>query len=303
MSNKIGFIILSYIDPQQVLRLVRSLQRVYDNPPIVCHHNFSQSELSPDVFPTGVRFVLPHVNTRWGHFSVVTAMLRALELLYSEAVPDWFFLLSGTDYPVMESGRVLEELTASGIDAFLDFREVTKNLPDLHPGTTKNPALQLFDLPRNVKMAWGRYMSSNLWIPIIRSGPRIGRYTAFLPFESWRSPFGSQFKCFYGDHWFAGNKTTADVLLHPTDKHLQLRRHLRWRSVPEECYYHTVLANTVRLKISTATRRFCKWSHGAAHPEFLGMEDLEEIISSNSYFARKFSPNSPALDEIDRMLL
>jgi hypothetical protein len=302
MSKKIGFVILSYMDPPQVLRLIRSLQRVYADPPIVCHHNFSQSQLSLDKFPSEVRFVSPHVNTRWGHFSVVTAALRALEVLYREAAPDWFFLLSGTDYPIMRSEKVLDELMSSGMDALLDFREVTKIPSDLRPSTSKNPALQSFELPRNIRLAWGRYVSANVWIPIIRSGPRIGRHTAFLPFEARRSPFGEKFKCFYGDHWFAGNRRAADVLLHPTDKHLQLRRHLRWRSVPEECYYHTVLANTPHLKIGTATRRFCKWRHGAAHPEILEMDDLQEIMLSNAYFARKFRPNSLALDEIDRML-
>ena len=59
------------------------------------------------------------------------------------------------------------------------------------------------------------------------SGPRLGRYTMYLPFDDWRAPFTPDFKCFYGDQWFAGNQKAAEILLNPTDKQMQFRRHLR----------------------------------------------------------------------------
>jgi hypothetical protein len=147
-----------------------------------------------------------------------------------------------------------------------------------------------------------------VWFPVIRTGPRIGRYTFYLPFEDWRSPFTGHFKCFYGDHWFAGNHKVAEILFNPTDQHMQLRRHLRLRHNVDECYYQTVLGNTLGLKISKATRRFAEWSQSAggphgSHPKVLSLNDLPAIISSKAHFARKFAPESPVLDEIDKMLL
>ena len=240
MSNRIGFVILSHTNPSQVLRLIRTLSRMYDNPPIACHHDFSQSLLS-HTFPSNVHFVSPHVRTRWAQFSIVAASLRALELLYNVATPDWFVFLSGSDYPTMNSEAVLSELMASKADALLDYREVPIVFPDHNHSIVENPALRHYASTKNLALAWQRYVGANVWFPIIRRGPRLGRYTVSLPIPAWRSPFGPSFKCYYGDFWFMGNRKVATLLLNPTRTHLQLRRYLRRRIVPDECYYHSVI--------------------------------------------------------------
>jgi hypothetical protein len=319
---RIGFVILSHNNPQQLRRLVLCLQRAYDNPPIAIHHDFGQSSLRQEDFPSDIQFVTPHLKTRWGKFSLVAAALRALELLYQKTVPDWFFLLSAADYPTMPAEKVAQELAASGVDALLDYREVPNLFDPRHKIRYKlsikkyytcfvssqfgsafpmpeNPALKAFMMPKNVELAWRRYIAANVWFPV----PQLGRYTVYLPFDDWRAPFTPDFKCFWGDQWFAGSRNAAKILLNPTDKHVQFRRHLRRRDdVSDECYYQTVLVNTPGLKISKATRRFCDWPDGA-HPKVLSLHDLPAIISSDAYFARKFGPDAQVLDEIDKMLL
>jgi hypothetical protein len=133
MSTQVGFVILSHNNPQQLRRLVLCLRRIYENPPIAIHHDFGQTPLQQYDFPPGVQFVFPHVKTRWGHFSLVIAMLRALELLYKRAAPDWFVFLSGADYPTMPADKVLQDLASSGVDALLDCRQV----PTLSDGSLK----------------------------------------------------------------------------------------------------------------------------------------------------------------------
>jgi hypothetical protein len=302
MSTTIGFVIVTYANPKQLLRLVRRLQRVYDNPPIVCHHDFGQCELNIDEFPKETRFVLPHEKTGWGKFVVVVAALRALELLYQKSSPDWFVLLSGSDYPTMPADQVVADLASCGGDALLDLREVPNTPPDMSYPPPENPTLQHFGSAENLALAWRRYVGFNAWVPIIRAGPRIGRHTMYFPFEMKRwSPFDASFKCFYGDHWFSGNSKVAQTLLTPTGKHLQLRRHLGRRVVPEECYYHSVLGNAP-LSIIKATRRYSKWLGGGANPQFLALDDLPEIVSSGAHFARKFHAGASVLDELDRLL-
>jgi len=301
MSKAIGFVIISHDYPRQLLRLVRCLQQNYDNPPIAIHHDFGQSQITRGDFPSDIQFVSPHVKTRWAQFSIVTAGLRALELLYKNATPNWFVLLSGADYPVMPADRVLKELMSIDKDALLEYREVPTSLSPSHLSAPENPDVRHFSLPGNLALAWRRYIGLNFWFPVIRSGPRIGRYTIHLPIKDWRSPFGDQFKCFYGDQWFTGTRKVADILLNPSKKHMRLRHYLRLRTVPDECYYQTIIANTPNLKISKATRRFSDWA-GGSHPKVLGLHDLEAIVTSKAHFARKFAPESPVLDEIDKML-
>jgi hypothetical protein len=300
--EQIGFIIVAYNHPQQLLRLVRRLQQMYDNPPIAIHYDVGQSPIRPADFPPDVKFVSPHLKTRWGHISVVEASLRTLKLLYDRAEPKWFFSLSGSDYPTMPANIVLNELKSVEVDALLDYREVPNIGADSYCPPPDNPALRNFTLPTNLALAWRRYVELVVWFPIIRRGPRFGRYKLYLAREAWNSPFGPGFKCFFGDYWFAGNSKVARILLNPTRMHLRLRRYLRFRPVPEECYYQTILANTVGLKISTATRRFANWVDDGPHPRVLDLGDLAAITQSRAYFARKFAPNSPVLDELDKNL-
>src|SRR6266536_3434463 len=98
MNTSIGFVILSHSDPPQLKRLVGALIRTYDDPGIVVHHDFGQCGLSSDDFPQEVTFVQPYLRTQWAHISVVHAFLVALRELYNRHRPDWFILLSGSDY-------------------------------------------------------------------------------------------------------------------------------------------------------------------------------------------------------------
>ena len=95
----IGFVILSHRDPAQLLRLVQTLNRLYDDPPIACHHDMAQCPLDPSGFPGNVRFVDPSIRTGWAKWSVVRGFIAALRLLYADtgperAGPDWFVMMS-----------------------------------------------------------------------------------------------------------------------------------------------------------------------------------------------------------------
>jgi Core-2/I-Branching enzyme len=127
MTSKIGFVILSHSNARQLLRLVLCLRRIYDNPPIAVHHDFHQCPLETQDFPFEVKFVTPGIATGWGNFSLVMATLRALKLLYDHATPEWFVLLSASDYPVMSADKVLEDLSSSTFDTLLDYREVPED--------------------------------------------------------------------------------------------------------------------------------------------------------------------------------
>lgn len=299
----IGFVILSHRAPHQLLRLTRTLGRLYDNPPIVCHHDFGQVPLDRSCFPVHVRFVDEWVATGWGKWSVVDAFLRSLSTLYSTANPEWFVLLSGADYPIRPASDVIADLRASGVDAFIDVHQI-----DPAPAASKltgavSPMLHHLDRDESLRTKWGFYRARQFWVPILRRDPhlRLGRFTVRLPWTQ-SGMFSDDFTLWWGEHWFTGNQHTAEVLLHPTSQHLAFQRYLRWRAFPEEAYYHTVLCNTPDLTINRHNKRYTEWNGGGAHPMTLGMEQLPILLQSGMHFARKFDINSPVLDAIDRIL-
>ena len=100
----IGFVILTHSPPPQVVRLIHRLNEVYQDPPIVLHHDFSQC---PGEFslPSNVKIVDPYIVTGWAQFSIVRATLAGIETLYSGSEkPNWFATLSGACYPIKPSG-------------------------------------------------------------------------------------------------------------------------------------------------------------------------------------------------------
>lgn len=304
----VGFVILSHRDPAQLLRLVRTLNRLYGDPPIACHHDMAQAPLDPRRFPGNVRFVAPSIRTGWAKWSVVRAFLAALRLLYDHADPDWFVLMSAADYPIRRADAVRADLAALDADALIDFRRIgdTAESAAAQFGA-RNVELDQFESDGNRHLKWAHYEGAELWLPMLRlndGGRRVrpGRYTLRLPFASPLRPFTSDFPCFYGDHWFTGGRRVAQLLLHPSAQHVRLQRHLTMRTSPDECYFQTVLCNEPGLRLVRDNRRYAQWNGGGAHPQLLTDADLPAITGSNAHFARKFAHDAPVLDRIDAML-
>ncbi len=300
----IGFLILSHEGDGKLRRLVAALNQQYDNPPIAIHHNFSLAAQDVGTFPPNVRFVRPHRRTGWGKWTTVQAVLDALALLYRDQDPDWFFLLSAADYPVMAADKVREELASTDCDAFIDVRPVTD-------GTAArarligepNPGLDHFQSAGNRELKRRWYLSAQLWLPTIRwkPQPRLGRVTYRPPVRGLH-PFTPEFGCFCGEGWVTGNRKVAQIRLSPSRQDLKLRRFLRMRPLPEEAYYATVLANRADVTIQRDNRRYTDWGGGGAHPRLMTIEGLPAVFASGAFFARKFSDAPGIREAVDQRL-
>ena len=125
--SRIGFVLLTHANPPQILRLVRRLNTMFDAPPIVCHHDFGKCPLPDGFLPKNVSFVRPYVKTGWGPFSLVEAMLLALETIYRRSdSPDWCVALSGSCYPTKPAAQILTNLTAGGYDAHFEIKNLNQ---------------------------------------------------------------------------------------------------------------------------------------------------------------------------------
>jgi len=301
----IGFVLLTHSHPGQVLNLSRVLSELYGDPPIVCHHDFSQCPLSKNRFPANVRFVEPYFRTFWGCFSIVPAARAAIRLLMDcDRAPDWFYLLSGSDYPIASPERVLDTLADTPYDAFIDYREIAWRPRLQQPLATPKSGFSRSGYPA---LAYRRYCAVAIPRPSKNQPfviPPVGHSYLYHPL--WRTivpgPFSEEFRCYAGEHWFTANRKAAQVLLTDTGRATRLLAHLRTRESPEECFYHTLLGNA-RLKLSTNNLRYIDWaSPEAFHPRWLTVNDMDQIESSDAHFARKLAPGSPLAAELDRML-
>ena len=125
MSKRIGFVILSHNNPQQLLRLVRCLQRIYDNPPIAIHHDIGQSPLRRRRFPVRRPICSSAHKNRLGKvFACGCRPPNARTPLPKRDAR--LVCLAECRRLSNDAGRTkcLKTLASSQVDALLDYREV-----------------------------------------------------------------------------------------------------------------------------------------------------------------------------------
>jgi Core-2/I-Branching enzyme len=304
---KIAFAILSYDQPEQLLRLVKTLNKMFDSPPIGCHHNFDQCLLDETIFPANVDFIRPHINTRWGHITTPLAALKIFSFLAKKYQPDWFVLLSGSDYPVRKAEEIIEDLSRTDFDAFLDSRNIESEAPP--PGQTAEHG---FARPGWIEIAHSRYSGYRYWLPY-PSGVKL--FSGSIPFRKrfFSIKEGQMRKVLDlvgisrpaqihgGEFWFHANQKAISRLLSPA---LQpFWRYYRNIEIPEESAFHSALCNMKDLRICNDHRRYSNWENGGEHPKWLDVADVPRIIASGAYFARKFLPDGRTQDLIDETVL
>jgi hypothetical protein len=302
----IGFVILSHKDPPQLLRLTRRLLRSFPGTTIACHHDFVRCPMPVVPFSRNVLFVQPSLVTFWGHISLVQAELHALRLLYETVSPDWFVMLSGSDYLVTSGTKLTDELANSRYDVYMDYREITAARAKyvVRPAIYTDPDWNL--------IAHYRYIATELSPDVCHRLSNastnelyeidrfIGENRANLLILSERSlPLHVQ--CFAGDHWIIGNRRVAERLLDQGSIRDLALDYFKDRVVPDEAVYQTILCNMRDIKISRSNRRYSDWSGNFDHPKILGPSDLSKILNSDAFFARKFLNGDVVLDFLDKI--
>jgi hypothetical protein len=275
MAPPIGFVLMTHDKPHQMSRLVTRLNHMFDYPPIVCHHDFSKSELPTENLTKNIALVNPHLQTGWGKFSLVEAMLRALQLMYAAATaPDWFVLLSGADYPIKPAKQIISDLTSSPYDVYIHHERISHNAYERDWQ----------------EQCYKRYCGVKLGLPLLKRKKHLTLTHPLLtsPFV----PFSNDFHCFAGEFWFCANRKAANYLLKFDHERPDLATHYRkldpYTICPEESYYQTIFGNASHLQVSQNNLRYVDWSAQGDHPKTLIFEDLPQIYASSAHFARKF---------------
>ena len=226
-------------------------------------------------------------------------MLRALQTLYEKDEPDWFYLLSGSDYPIKNRDTIVRELRNSPYDAYIRLKKIDhRRVPECVRIDTGG-----LDSTSYVRLAYQRYIGRSFPIPSWRHphrGPAAMHLHLLNPnLLSLFHPFTDEYFCYAGEQWLAANSRAAKALLSPeVDRVL---KYFSGRFPPDEAVCPTILGNDAGLKICSESKHFIRWEQGH-HPRLLDGNDLPEMLSSRAHFARKFAPGSPVLDRIDTHL-
>lgn len=285
------FVLLTHRQHLAVQRLVARLLAMFDEPTIVCHHDFGKVPLDTLSFPA-VAFVRPHHDTTWGRMSVVRAILAALRIgLNSPREPEWFVLLSGADYPIRKAEQIERELTEGGYDAYVQHEWIQ---------------------PRRFERAWQqecyeRYYGRTVKLARVERRRRLRwrvHHIHSRRIPGFGSPFSDEFRCYAGETWFTANRCAVRYVLEFHVHNPPLARWYERKSNVDESYVQTILGNAPGLRLCGDPKRYTDWSEDEPHPKTLTLEDLPTMVQSGAHFARKFEPgmSSALLDQLDEAL-
>lgn len=303
MNAPIGFVILSHLELDQLKRPIDALNRTYNEPPIVIHHDFHQSAGDISQFKGRASFVSPSIRTKWADISLIRASTLALRMLCETHDPEWFVLLSATDHPIMPGQKVVKELQEGVFDLYMDY-QLAERYPAASSQTVKSRMGS--SEPEWRRKAYDRYVAKTIMFPPLIAKeqarrPILVRSNLLLrPFL----PYSQTWRCYAGDHWITGNRKVAAILLSETSDSRRTFKHLSHRFAPDEAFYQTVLANRTDLRICVDNKRYTDWAGQDAHPKTLEINDLRSMLESRCHFARKFRMSGPSrvLDELDQVI-
>lgn len=302
MNPAIGFVLLTHENPEQVLFLCQHLTWLFDSAPIVVHHDFSKCALNTALFPKNVSFVEDWLNTRWGGWGVVGGELKATRQLYQRHNPDWFVVLSGADFPIKPAAYTLNSLYGGDFDGYLYHRPIGHCMLPL---PTEGFGAENFAHPAWERLAFERYVAIGFGFYKLATRLKWQTKAIYLRQEfliERFTPFDGSIRCFAGDFWLTGNRTTAEALLEESPLNSKLVKHFQRRPNPDEGFPHTVLCNRPELRISTDNKRFTDWTGQVNHPRTLTHADFPHLLSCSAHFARKFAFDPESLGSLSTSL-
>lgn len=290
---KKAYLILAHKNLAQLQRL---LLRLDDGN----SHFFIHIDLKTEIPPSAQNLIDENENitlvkrilTSWGGFSLADATLNGLKAIKDCGKDfEYISLLSGQDYPIKSNRDIDQYLAESEHSIFLNYFP----LPDYrrwNAGGTYRYEKYFFGLSA-VSLFFSKAI--NFISTII---PPLGR----------KMPFYLRPYC--GSQWWTIDSYALDYIIDYIDQNPQYYRFHKYTFAPDELFFHIILLNAnderIRHSIINDNLRYMKWlDPERPHPEILTQQDLSDLRSSGSLFARKFDPDKDEdiLNIIDEKIL
>jgi hypothetical protein len=320
--DRVAYLVLSHQNPRQIVRLVDRLVRSDPAGEVVVNHDAARGALDLGDYCQHPRVHLMRTSSRrrWGRYAVVKDQLDTLSWAVANLDVDWLTVLSGQDYPLRSLASFGSVLAESGYDAFLSAAPITSR----RPAASDTGALysyaryhyRWYGLPRWV-LGWARGDRSTrllgsaqrrlssaqpfifLWTMPAGGGDMIG-------FRHRRGPFDSDFQCYKGSQWLTLSRKAADAITSFTQRRPDVMRLYQRSLIADESLPVTILCNDTDIRAQRSNHHYIRMTGaGDSHAAVLGIGDLEQLLASGKWFARKFDDrlDSDVLDRIDTGVL
>lgn len=276
---KIAHLILAHAQPDQLDRLIRSLQ--HPDADFYVHVDrktplapFLKLQESKNVF-----LVQKREKVYWGAYSIVQATLNGFEEILASRIPYGYVnLLSGQDYPLKSPDFIHDYLRKQHGTQFMEYLSVDKEWHEAIPRVKKYHLIN-YSIP-------GKYALERI-------------LNAVLPDR--KAPDGLRFVG--RSQWFTITLSAVKYMMQYLNDHPNVTRFFELTWGADELIFQTLLYNSAfKPAIRNDNLRYIDWSEGKASPKTLTLDDESALRSSGKLFARKFnaSTHPEIMDLLDK---
>ena len=226
-------------------------------------------------------------------------------------------LLSEQDYPVCPLSELREHLTNSNVDAFIlaeriddveDRRWIVRylyqyvSLPCLTI-QRRLPARWQTIITRWRRFFYDKINNAQPFIVLYMKPPDLGLPTG-IGIRARKTPFSDTFPCWKNDCWCVLSKKTIVQVLQYLKDHPEFAQYYRRTMIPLESATATIVLNDPTLRVANTSLHLTRWNDSlSGRPDVFGIEDLDNILSTGAFFARKFEEDSEVLAELDKIII
>lgn len=286
---KLAYIILAHQAPQQMARLIRTLQQGNDDVFFVHLDSRAERRLGGDFLSAckealgaskHVEFLRRHACC-WGGFGIVAATIEGVMAVGSYGRKfDRVILLSGQDYPIKP---------VSQIRAFFE----------ANAGTEFIESFRLKDQNRWTDQRGSFNATARFWH---RHYKILGR-DLHIPFGR---RFFAGYEAYGGSQWWCLTYNCVLFICSFLSAHLSFVSYFKRCFIPDELFFQTIISNSAfASRVAGYDLTFADWTRASPpYPAIIDSSYLLALSRSAKLFARKFDANSPTvLDDIDSKLL
>jgi hypothetical protein len=288
---KICYLIQTHQYPEQIYRLIKTIQSSGTDNQIIISHHFAACDLDVNRLEKNQVKVINGKGGR-GKFASVQSYLNAIKWLIDNQIEyDWLIYLSGQDYPIKPISEIDSFLSITEYDGFMEYFNVFSLLShwSIQEGTSRYLfKYQSIEFLRKIP-SWLK----GLFTPIKIINYLQPFFRINLAYEMFgirrKSLFNKDFLCYGGSFFTTLSRKCVEYLHSFSQKHPEVVEYYQKVCVSDESFLQTILVNSRRFHLCNDNKLYFDFSKTQnGRPKVLSINDYNSISQSDAHFARKF---------------
>ncbi|MBQ0058909.1 MAG: hypothetical protein KBS83_02950 [Lachnospiraceae bacterium] len=275
---KVAFLVLCHKNPNQINQLIQALS--HPDVDIFIHLDKKCGDMEGISKDSGHVYMLPdekRVDARWATYSLVEASLNLLEAALAQDHYDFFWLISGQDYPLRKAEEILRYLEEHPEDNFVNL------YPSKNSGAGKS---NNYDKRNDILFSDWLVQRGLLNRIICRAWVELtGGYNHTFSVFKRKNPHNVKY--YFGSEWWCINHKAAAYMAKYVAENPWYAAFYKKTSCSDESFFQTLLMNSPYVSTRKEYLHYIDWSEGNNSPKTLTCADLDAMFESGKLMARK----------------